>query len=133
MEVGKADLPPDLVGGLGEITGRPPCRLLGQAVRCLVADHTLVSWDLVDHDFVLSGHGARAHLRRPSCPLLAWAQVVRRDAPDRCLVVREDSILRASLPSRAEDPERLVNSEGRSPRRKPPCCRLGAAEGCGCV
>ena len=30
MEVGEADLPPDLVGDLGEIAGRPLFRLFGQ-------------------------------------------------------------------------------------------------------
>ena len=39
VEVGKANLPPDLIGDLGKILGRPLCRLLGQIVCRLVASH----------------------------------------------------------------------------------------------
>ena len=45
VEMGEAGLPPDLIGNLGEIPGRPLCRSLGQIVCHLIASHALVSRD----------------------------------------------------------------------------------------
>ena len=73
---GEANLPLDLIGDLGKIPGSPLRLLLGQIVCRLVASHTLVSRDTVDHDSVLPGYEARTHLCRSPCPLLTWAQIV---------------------------------------------------------
>ena len=63
MGMGKTtDLPPDLVGNLGEIARGSVRRLLGQVARHLVSRHAPVNWNPVDHDPVPPSQETRAPL-----------------------------------------------------------------------